>query len=66
MKTLACADLGNPTCPFVAEDVTAEGAVLKMMDHAKTAHADDIAKMSATMTPDQIKAMMMSKTKDKM
>lgn len=66
MKTLACADLGNPTCPFTAEDATAEGAVAKMMDHAKMAHPDDIAKMSATMTPDQVKAMMMSKVKDKM
>lgn len=66
MKTLACKDLGNPTCPFVAEDETAEGAVMKMMDHAKVTHPEDIAKMSATMTPDEMKAMMMSKVMDKM
>lgn len=64
MKTLSCVDLGNVACPFVAEDETAEGAVVKMTDHAKTAHADDVAKM--TMTPDQMKEMMMSKVKDKM
>ena len=66
MKTLSCADLGNPSCPFVAEDMSAEGAAAKMMDHAKMAHTDDVAKMSATMTPEQMQAMMMSKVKDKM
>jgi predicted small metal-binding protein len=66
MKTLSCKDLGNPTCAFVAEDETAEGATAKMMDHAKAAHADDVAKMSATMTPDQMKAMMVSKVAEKM
>lgn len=66
MKTLTCKDLGNPTCPFVAEDMAAEGAVMKMMDHAKVAHPEDIQKMSATMTPDEMKAMMMSKCMDKM
>lgn len=66
MKTLSCKDLGNPTCAFVAEDETAEGAVAKMMDHAKMAHPEDIQKMSVTMTPDQTKAMMISKVVDKM
>lgn len=65
MKTLSCKDLDNPACTFVAEDETAEGVVAKMMDHAKAAHADDMAKMSVTMTPDQTKAMMMSKVADK-
>ncbi len=64
MKTLACKDIGTPDCNFVAKSETAEGAVKIMMDHASKAHKDKLDEMSKTMTPDQMKAMMMSKVKD--
>jgi len=64
MKSLSCKDLGTPECDFVAKGETAEGVVQEMADHAMQAHADKIAEMSKTMTPDQMKEMMMSKVKD--
>ena len=61
MKTLACKDLGNPQCPFVAEGETAEEAVQKMKDHAKSTHMNKLAGMSEEemdkMMSDQVKEM---------
>lgn len=66
MKSLSCKDLGTPECNFVAKGETAEEVVQTMSDHAMQAHADKIAEISKTMTPEQIKAMMMSKVKEEM
>lgn len=66
MKTLACADLGAPECPFVARGEDAEMVVKEMTDHAMMAHKDKIDEMAKTMTPDQMKAMMVSKMKEAM
>lgn len=62
MKSLSCADLGTPECHFVATGETAEEATQKMMDHAMDAHKDKVAAMN--MSPEEVKAMMMSKVKD--
>jgi predicted small metal-binding protein len=45
MFTLSCKDLGNPACRFVAKANTEDGAVEKMIMHAKIRHTDGISKI---------------------
>ena len=63
MKSISCSDMGV-SCPFVAHDETAEGAVMKLQAHAGEAHMDEIKKMSETMTPEEMKMAMLAKVKD--
>ena len=62
MITLACRDAGVD-CDFVAKDETVDGVIRKAVDHVKSAHPDK-AKGMASMTPDEMKAMLMSMVKD--
>ncbi len=58
MKSLACADMGMPTCSFVAKGATDEEVMNMLMEHVKTAHPE---KMGGDM--EAMKTMMMSKIK---
>ena len=64
MKTLVCKDLGVADCEFVAKAETAEGAIKLMSDHGTVTHKDIVDKMSDTMTPDEMSAMMLKNVKD--
>jgi predicted small metal-binding protein len=44
MKTIKCSDLGGGTCDFAATAATPDEVKAKMSEHAKTAHADMVAK----------------------
>ncbi len=66
MKTLACKDMGVMDCDFMATAETAEEAMKMATDHAMTAHAEKMAEMAKTMTPEEMNAMMMSHVKDAM
>lgn len=63
MKSLSCADLGDASCHFVAEGQTDEEVLGKMKAHVTETHPDKMKEMAATMTEDQIMAMMKSKIK---
>ncbi|OGH69398.1 MAG: hypothetical protein A2754_00285 [Candidatus Magasanikbacteria bacterium RIFCSPHIGHO2_01_FULL_47_8] len=63
MYTLSCKDLGAGNCPFVAKDETMDGAVNKMMDHARKSHPDDVEKMRENMSDEEITNTMKSKVR---
>ena len=44
MYKIACQDMGL-ACPFIAEDETLEGAMMKSKDHSLHIHAAEIKKM---------------------
>jgi predicted small metal-binding protein len=44
MKTIKCSQVGGGSCDFEASGETAEEVKNKLGEHAKTAHADMVAK----------------------
>ena len=64
MKSLACKDMGMMDCDFKAIAETAEEVMKMASDHATATHADKMAEMAKTMSPDQMKAAMMAAVKD--
>lgn len=66
MKTLSCADMGEASCSFMAKGNTKEEAADKMIEHAKTAHADKMKEMMAEKSEMGIKQMMMAKVHEAM
>lgn len=48
MKTIACADVGEATCPFTVTAETVEDAKQQMLAHGKEAHPD----LDVTSTPE--------------
>jgi predicted small metal-binding protein len=61
MFTLACKNLGNFACPFVAKAEMEDIAIAKMIKHAKREHAEDIAGMGSM---DEVARIMLAKVKN--
>ncbi|MBU1145928.1 DUF1059 domain-containing protein [Patescibacteria group bacterium] len=64
MKTLSCQDVSGLACPFVAKGETEEEVIQQLMDHAKTAHPEESAKMMEGKSEEEMKEMMKSKVKE--
>ena len=54
--TLACKDLGQPTCPFVARAETKEEVLAKTAKHAKEVHGYTDAQLSDPKIVEQTRA----------
>jgi predicted small metal-binding protein len=54
--TLACKDLGQPTCPFVARAATKEEVLSQTAKHAKQVHGYTDAQLSDPKVVEQTKA----------
>jgi predicted small metal-binding protein len=66
MKTLSCQDVSGVACPFVAKGETEEEAIQQLMDHAKTAHPEESAKMMEGKSEEEMNEMLKSKVKEEM
>lgn len=61
MYTLACKDMGATDCDYKASDETMDGLMMKMKEHAMSAHPDKMAEMN--MPENEMMEMMKSKAK---
>jgi predicted small metal-binding protein len=57
MFTLACADLGMPSCPFVAKGDTEDGVIMAMKEHALSVHPEAMEKMKGMPEADMMAMM---------
>lgn len=66
MYTLACKDMGMPTCPFVAKGATKEETMKMLGEHVMKAHPMEMKESMKKMTKEQMDKMMMDKMMEEM
>ena len=61
MYTLACKDVGIPTCSFVAKGKTTEEVISTLNEHAMKAHAEEIDEYLKKMSKEDLNKIMADK-----